>query len=214
MIKLNKGVEPQVLRDNKDEWTRQLLCYVKKGEGIPKSLSSNYASSDVKAALQSECKNKCMYCESIVSHVAYEHIEHIKPKARDKFPELTFEWQNLGLACPVCNINKGSDFDVTMPFVNPYVDDPSQFFVALGNFVHNKQANPRSELTSRRLGLNRPELIERRMERLEAITRLIERYHAQRNLSLKEAILDEIKVEISEDKPYSLCAKSLYDALI
>lgn len=214
MIRINKGTEPNILRDNKASWTEKLLEHIRKNEDIPKTLASNYNHSDVKSALKTECRNKCMYCESVVSHVAHEHIEHIKPKAKNRFPELTFEWQNLGLACPVCNINKGADYDQLAPFINPYVDDPDQFLVALGNFIYNKPANDRAEITVRSLELNRPELIERRMERLEAIKSLIERYHSQTNATLKNAILDEIHHEISENKPYSICAKSLYDALI
>ena len=214
MIRISKGAEPKILKDNKTAWTNTLMGHIRKNEDIPKALASNYNQPDVKSSLKTECRYKCMYCESVVSHVAHEHIEHIKPKAKNKFPELTFEWQNLGLACPVCNMNKGADYDQQAPFINPYVDDPDQFMIALGNFIYNKPANVQAEITVRSLELNRPELIERRMERLEAIKSLIERYHSQNNATLKTAILDEIQQEISEDKPYSMCAKSLYNALI
>jgi energy-coupling factor transporter ATP-binding protein EcfA2 len=55
-------------------------------------------------ALIKETKGKCMYCESFISAVAPEHIEHYRPKAI--YPQLTFDWANLGLACPWCNIKK------------------------------------------------------------------------------------------------------------
>ena len=214
MIKINKGAEPNILVDNKTAWNADLMGYINAGLKVPDGVSNRYNNTEVKAALRTECNNKCMYCESAVSHVSYEHIEHIKPKARTKFPTLTYEWNNLGLACPVCNMNKGDDYDPNLPFINPYIDDPTLHFVALGHLIHHKPANQRAELTKRILKLNRPDLIERRLERLESISRLIDKYHAETNLILKEAIKIEIEIEILDDKPYSLCAKSIYNALM
>lgn len=214
MINLTKGAEPNILRDNKTAWTNELLGHIARGEKIPKSLASNYNQTEVKEALKIESKNKCMYCESNVSHVAHEHIEHIKPKAQNKFPELTFEWSNLGLACPVCNMNKGAEYDNDTPFINPYVDDPVDNFIAMGHFIYNKPNRPRAELTNRTIKLNRPELIEKRKERIESIIRLIERYHSMAEGALKEALLEEINLEIAEDKPYSMCSKSIVEAMI
>lgn len=214
MIRINKGVEPNILTNNKATWTTELLDYINRSEKVPEGVYSRYNHNEVKNSLRKECSNKCMYCESPVAHVSYEHIEHIQPKAKSKFPLLTYEWNNLGLACPICNMNKGDQYDIDLPFVNPYTEDPSLFFIALGYIIYHKAANRRGELTKRVLKLNRPELIERRSERLEAITRLIDKYHSETNLILKEAIKTEIEIEIQPDKPYSLCAKSLYDALM
>lgn len=214
MIKINKSAEPNVLSINKMAWTTELMEYINADTKVPDGVYSRYNCSAVKEVLRKECQNKCMYCESQVSHVSYEHIEHIKPKAKTKFPQLTYEWKNLGLACPVCNMNKGDEYDINLPFIDPYVDDPSLYFVALGHFIYHKNANPRGELTKRILKLNRPDLIERRLERLESIARLIDKYHSEANLTLKTAIKAEIETEILDDKPYSFCARSLYDALI
>lgn len=214
MVNLIKGAEPEILRRNKSAWTRLVLEHIAKGVRIPKSLSSSYNQTEVKEALKAESHNKCMYCESNVSHVAHEHIEHIKPKAQEKFPELTFEWNNLGLACPVCNMNKGADYDHGTPFINPYIDDPLENFIPMGSFIYNKPNTPRAELTSRTLKLNRPELIEKRKERIESIIRLVERYHSLPQGALKDAVLEEINIEIGEDKPYSMCSKSIVDVMI
>ncbi|WP_282042841.1 HNH endonuclease [Winogradskyella flava] len=214
MIRINKTAEPNILTINKANWTAELLGYINRNEKVPSSVASRYNQDDVKQTLRVECKHKCMYCESAVAHVSYEHIEHIKPKAKTKFPELTYEWTNLGLACPVCNMNKGDEYDVNLPIINPYIENPSDFIFALGHFLYNKPASAKAELTRRQLKLNRPELLERRQERLESIIRLINRYHAETNPTLKNAIWTEIDVEVADDKPYSLCAKSIYDAMM
>lgn len=214
MIKITKGAEPDILKDNKENWTKELLDHISKNEKISSTLSSKYNQKEVKDSLKRECRNKCMYCESNVSHVAHEHIEHIKPKARDKYPELTYEWQNLGLACPVCNMNKGAEYDINLPFINPYEEDPQDSFIALGAFLYSRPGVQRAELSKRKLDLNRPELIEKRNERIESIIRLIERYHSISNLTLKQSILEEINIEINEDKPYSLCMKSIYNVMV
>jgi uncharacterized protein (TIGR02646 family) len=214
MIRINKSNEPAILQNNKTAWTTELLGFIGRNEKVPDNVSNRYNNDEVKTLLKNDCKNKCMYCESLVSHVSYEHIEHIKPKAKTKFPDLTFEWSNLGLACPVCNMNKGDEFDANLPFINPYIEDPSLFIFALGHIIYHKPGNQRGEVTKRLLKLNRPELIERRFERLESIFRLIDKYHSETNPILKQAIGEEIEIEVQDDKPYSLCAKSIYNAMM
>ncbi|MBF4465005.1 HNH endonuclease [Flavobacterium sp. LC2016-12] len=214
MVKINKSAEPNILTLNKVNWTTDLLGFINRNEKVPPNVSSRYNQDDIKKTLRDECNNKCMYCESTIAHVSYEHIEHIKPKAKTKFPELTYEWMNLGLSCQICNMNKGDEYDLNLPFINPYLENPSDFIFALGHFIYNKPANTKGELTKRQLKLNRPELLERRQERLESIIRLIERYHAETNPTLKNAIRSEIEFEVGYEKPYSLCAKSIYDAMM
>lgn len=214
MIKINKLAEPACLSDNKHQWTKDLLNAIDTGKKVSDITYNRYNSKEVKDVLKLECKNKCMYCESVVSHVAHEHIEHFRPKARNKNPELTFEWSNLGLACPKCNMNKGDKFEENLPYVNPYLEDPSDFFIAAANIIYHRPGNRRAELTNRTLDLNRPELIAARNERLISIERLINRHAFETNPTLKQAILEEVYIEIGDDKPYSMCSKSLAEMLI
>jgi uncharacterized protein (TIGR02646 family) len=55
--------------------------------------------------LKNEQKYLCVYCESKISaDKNSSHIEHIKPKSQNKFPELTFEYSNLAVSCNgTCN---------------------------------------------------------------------------------------------------------------
>jgi hypothetical protein len=154
-----------------------------------------------------------MYCESPVRHVSFEHIEHIKPKAKDKYPQLTFEWTNLGLACPTCNMNKRDTYSEATPFINPYNDDPLNHFVALGPFVYHKPGDQRAEFTETTIKLNRPDLVERRLERLEIVRLLADKVASIADRALKQNIKDQLAIELESDKPYSLCATYAFNHL-
>lgn len=215
MIRLRKSEEPQVLKENGKEWTSELLKSIVKGDDTSSNLiRRRYADNEVKENLRLECSGKCMYCESRIGHITYEHVEHIKPKAKDKYPELTFSWENLGLSCPKCNLNKSDFYDDNIPFVNPYVDEPSNFFVVLGHFIYHRPGNRRGEITEKKIQLNRVDLIEQRKERIDAIRSLADKYVSENNTGLKQILLDELKEELQEDKPYSACASSVFHALI
>lgn len=209
MIKLNKGPKPDILSNNADSWRDELLGYIQRDEKIPANVGNRYNHTEVKQSLRAESNSKCMYCESKVSHVSYEHIDHIKPKAKNKFPELTFEWQNLGLACPVCNINKSDDFDHQLPILNPYIDVPEHYLVAVGPYVYARPGNSRGQLTEKLLKLNRVELIEQRMERIESIRQMMNSYENEKNEILKKLLLREIILELQEDKAYSFISNAL-----
>lgn len=209
MIKLTKGIEPNILTLNKDAYKKALLDLIAAGEKVPDSVSTKYNQDEIKDALRGECFSKCMYCESKVEHITDLHIEHIKPKAKHKFPELTFEYENLGLACPICNRGKSDIYDDAIPFINPYLDEPEEHFYVYGAFVWAKPNNPRAKLTELKIDLNRPDLLEARGERMKTIRGLINDYHSQPNPTLKAAIKKEILKEVEKDKIYSFCCKTL-----
>ena len=56
--------------------------------------NGNYKHPRNKQALKDAAFDKCMYCESRISHIDFAHVEHIKPKAEDKYPQLAFAWNN------------------------------------------------------------------------------------------------------------------------
>jgi hypothetical protein len=78
MIKLNKSSAPATLIANAQQWTQELLTYHEQNIDPPASLINKYKSESVKETLKVDTYSKCMYCESYVEHVSYEHIEHIK----------------------------------------------------------------------------------------------------------------------------------------
>lgn len=214
MIKLTKGAEPAVLAANKVAWTTQLRALQNANQPVPQALATKYNNDEVKDALRTEGLSKCMYCESKVEHISDLHIEHIKPKAKDKFPDLTYEYDNLGLACPVCNRNKLDTYDPAVPFINPYVDDPANHFISYGFAIWAKHGDNRAKLTENEIELNRPDLLEARGERLKTIRGLIESYHVETNATVKASIKKQILKEVDRDKIYSFCCKTLVDASI
>ncbi len=207
MIELKKGDKPQILTDNATDWTAELLGFIQRGKKVPANITNRYNQKNVKESLQREVKYKCMYCESKLSHVSYEHIEHIKPKF--KYPELTFEWQNLGLACPVCNMNKSDEYDSNLPFLNPFVDKPSDYLFATGPYVFGRPGKDRGKLTEKIIKLNRVDLVEQRLERIDAIRQLMESYEKEKNPTLKKAIYKELIIELGEDKAYSFVLNAI-----
>jgi uncharacterized protein (TIGR02646 family) len=99
----------------------------------PKALlDHNYKHPTNKAALACSTHHKCMYCESKISHVNFGHVEHIKPKAAGFFPNLEFEWTNLGYVCDRCNVAKGSKYFAECEFIDPYSEDPMDHLRAFG----------------------------------------------------------------------------------
>lgn len=214
MIQLIKRLEPQVLTTNKSNLTTQLLGFIARNEKVPSTLSSAYNTTEIKDSLRLESHSKCMYCESNVGHITYEHIEHIKPKAKTKFPHLAYEYDNLGLSCPKCNMNKSDTYDINNTFINPYIDNPINHFNSYGAFIWAKSGDNRAKLTEIEIDLNRAELLETRGERLKTIRGLVDSYNNTPNGILKNALKKEIDIETADNKIYSFCAKKLVVTLM
>lgn len=206
MRKINKGQEPQILADNKEQWRKELVLAALRGDSNVKYLKNKYNQPSIKEALRCETFAKCMYCESDIGHIAFEHIEHIKPKAMDL--DLTFEWENLGIACQKCNHNKGDKYDEDLKFLNPYEDEPSDYLLAVGHLLYHRPGNRRGELTLKELKLNRSELIEKRKERIDSMQTLLDKYSNEDNPRLKELLKGEIITEFNPEKEYSFFVKA------
>lgn len=179
----------------------------------PEALNNgNYKHHLNKKALCDSSSDKCMYCESKISHIDFAHVEHIKPKAENKYPELEFEWSNLGYACPKCNSAKSHKYYDDLPYINPYEDDPGEHIFAFGALLFVRNGSERAEVTIKDIGINRPELIEKRLAKLNDIQNSLNACHRTNNIVLREILLEELKVESSEDKEYSLFVSSLLKA--
>lgn len=69
--------------------------------------NSRYKNDDVKVALKKIYHNKCAFCEQ---RIEQSHIEHYRPKKI--YYWLAFSWDNLLIACPICNQNKSTHFEI------------------------------------------------------------------------------------------------------
>jgi uncharacterized protein (TIGR02646 family) len=81
--------------------------------------SDRYKQHDIKAAIKKIYNNKCAYCEQWIEQ---SHIEHYRPKTI--YYWLAFSWDNLILACPTCNQQKGINFELRGTRVN-FVNIPT-----------------------------------------------------------------------------------------
>lgn len=170
--------------------------------------SGNYKHPDNKQALIDASWGKCMYCESFVVHIDFGDVEHIKPKS--KYPELEFKWENLGFVCGKCNNRKLQKYDEEAPYINPYNDNPEEYVIALGSILRHKNGNERAQLTIIDIDLNRVELVEKRQEKLDEISKVIDQCFRTQNVSLRNIFLKELSKESGDDKEYSFIIKTLF----
>lgn len=202
MIKITKGDCPRILQENATSWTQTLLTKLASGEEPTATERSRYNHPEVKEALVKETYGKCAYCESKVRHVAPGDIEHITPKSVR--PEFWYEWSNLTLACPVCNRNKGVRDE---GLVDPYEVDPEEFLHFAGAFVFGRPGNDSGKLTERVLDLNRAALVERRLERLNAIFSLLDVIKRTSSPQVRAILEHDFLEEVRDDKEYSAMAR-------
>lgn len=112
---------------------------------------------------------RCAYCESAIRHEG--HIEHFRRKNPAHFPELTFVWTNLFLACGSqehCGHfkdRKGASPYDPAHLIKPDVDDPEKFLyfhstgeVRVSAGLRELDDQQRAHETIRAFGLNSPAL--------------------------------------------------------
>lgn len=178
----------------------------------PEALKTNYKHPDNKEALLMASFGKCMYCESQVSHVYFGDIEHIRPKAEGMYPELEFDWDNLGYCCARCNNAKKDRYDETCQIINPYSEDPNAHLIAFGTLVRHKAGSERGALTIATTNLNRAELIEKRAIRLSQLQHALDACYRTSNATVREALLAALNEEGAADKEFSMFAAALIAA--
>ena len=208
MIAVTRALKPAILKQKEQGWLAALRRVVTKTE--KENAADRYQHPEIKAALKAMFHSKCAYCESYIEHVSDSHIEHYRPKS--KFPDLTFDWENLLLSCGKCNSTKykGDRFPETSaggPYINPCTDLPGDHF----QFVYDVKAKlasvygktERGETTETGLGLNRPDLRTYRSKRLAMLLCLAQ--YAQTDPEAQH-LLDEAK---QDDAEYAAFARLL-----
>ncbi len=206
MIRLTKLQVPAHVAERLASRAERYAELLAQGGEIPDSVANGYNHPDVKALLRQETADKCAYCESKVSHVDYGDIEHILSKHhRD---DLRFDYANLTYACGVCNNKKRAYHNEEIPLLNPYQDEPEQHLAAYGPMVMRIPTSDRGLVTERRLDLNRGELVERRMERLEQIETLMDQLSRTTNAAIRMVLEEQIRQECEADKEYAFVVRS------
>lgn len=205
MIKLTKLAEPDVLVKNGAEWTRKHLENIKNNIESSGYLKSKYNEKEIKQQIVKETFGKCAYCESKVRHIHHGDIEHIYPKSLDESKR--FEWDNLTLACEICNQNKSNKDPLLEGIQDPYTGEPENILLFTGSFVFGLDKKGIS--TEKILELNRTELVEQRKEKLEKIHLIIQSVFDEAfPLTTRRVIYNDlIANEASQSREYSAMVK-------
>ncbi|MDR0227865.1 MAG: HNH endonuclease [Flavobacteriaceae bacterium] len=208
MIELKKTKKPQSLADNGDKWTKDLMVDYYQTNVIDKTKQNKYNKPDIKQALILETNEKCAYCESKVTHIYPGDIEHIIPKAL--YPRLTFSWNNLTFGCYWCNNKKRDFLSKECMLLNPYKDKINFHLRAFGPIILHVNNSKRGEITWRKLELNRTELRDKRLEKIEELKNLIDKLNSENIPALKSLIENEIMNFIDRSE-FSFTLKQFFE---
>jgi uncharacterized protein (TIGR02646 family) len=198
---------------------------------------SIYAHKEVKSALLRAQYEKCAFCESKISHIAYGDVEHFRPKAavlvngsltKPAYYWLAYDWSNLYLCCQICNQrHKGNAFpilgtlaSVSNPnlaaerqvFIDPGQEDPLDHIEFIDSIPHGKTA--RGQETIKALGLQREALNAQRRTMLrlhrlllDSLTLLIDQTDTDA-LPVVQNIMAELCAAMKDEAEYAAMSKS------
>jgi len=210
MIRVRRLDEPTSLGRWKGRWQRALGAATTERENA--RAISKYRHKEIKKTLVEMFHGKCAYCESKIRHVDYGDIEHFRPKSKPEFRNLVFEWENLFLACSVCNgpSFKGDRFPEAAeggPPVNPCDDRPEEHlefvFDTVTKLATVASKTVRGKTTVDLFGLNRSELREHR-------SRIIEKLFALSRFARTDPAARKLLEQAQEDaEEYAAFARSL-----
>ncbi len=178
MRNVKRGPMPASLAKNADRWTKELLAEVARAassdERVPESFYNKYNKQDVRDALSIMYGRRCCYCEASVAVVTKGHIEHRRPKrGRSAFPEHTYDWDNLHLACPECNQAKREKWDAAHAILDAVHDKPITRHLSYdvnAEGVWRKALSKRGGTTESHAKLNRDDLVKHARVRIVLAT--------------------------------------------
>lgn len=186
------------------------------------TLDNKKCHDEVVGTLHKRQYGKCCYCEKEISTSGNEQaIEHYKPKAPNKFPELENTWENLLHACADCNGKKGQQFPVDEND-DPLIIDPSsensdpedhlKFHVDDNEITTFGGVSPRKDsnfddTTIRILGLD---LVTRRRDRARYHTKLLEKFieiYFEQDEITKQQKIRMFEMTLSANNKYAAFAR-------
>ena len=171
-----------------------------------------YRHPEIKTTLKEETGWKCVYCESKIGHNTPGDIEHKIPSS--KVEHLHFTWENLTIACTECNRRKNDYYEEGEEFLDPYNDDVENEIQHYGPVLGWNNGNERAEITVKTLELDttiRFSLISRKIEKIEELNNVIERYVKEESTAIKALMKQKIKRMIDKKSEYSAMIKSIIE---
>jgi uncharacterized protein (TIGR02646 family) len=204
MIRVAKPEQaPRILRDRGRRTTEVNQQAFESGERSFRFDSSLYGAKSVKNALIKAQHGKCAFCEAQIRHISHGDVEHFRPKGgvrqstADPMEQpgyfwLAYVWQNLFLACQLCNQSfKKNLFPLADPtrrarshlddlgaeapmLIHPADEDPSSLIGFREEIAFPIDDDPRARTTIEVVGLNRDAMVEHRFDHLMPFKRLRE----------------------------------------
>lgn len=207
MRNLDKLTTPNVLAENHDKWLAAFLA-----DKTNKTNKYRYRHPEIKTTLKEETGWKCVYCESKIGHNTPGDIEHKVPSSKNE--NLHFNWENLTVACTECNRRKNDYYVDGEEFLDPYTDDVENEIQHYGPILGWNSGNERAEITVKTLDLDtsiRFPLISRKIEKIEDLNNVVERYVKENSLAIKTLMKQKIKRMIDKKSEYSGMIKSIIE---
>lgn len=208
MRNIEKLAIPEVLLANHDEWIAE---YVADKANATKKY--RYRHPEIKTALKEETGWKCVYCESKIGHNTPGDIEHKIPSS--KVEHLHFVWDNLTVACTECNRRKNDYYEDGEEFLDPYNEDVEHAIQHYGPVLGWNNGNERAEITVKTLELDtaiRFSLISRKIEKIEELNNVIERYVKEESAAIKSLMKQKIRRMLDMKAEYSGMIKAIIEA--
>jgi len=127
----------------------------------------------------------CCYCETKIVG-SFPEIEHRKPKRGPRgnrvfrgFPECALDWDNLHLACEICNNTKKSKWDADNEILDAVKDVPisehlGYYSSSMGIYRKVQVGKPRGRTTEDHVGLNEDWLLKARAQRFLEVQQLMD----------------------------------------
>lgn len=208
MIRIAKPTQAPAILQTQGQALRTVLCNQHQAGATAFEFDPTvYGHPSVKTALRQAQHDKCCFCEAKIMHVSPGDIEHFRPKRafcqqsggrilKPGYFWLAYDWNNLLLSCEQCNRrHKRNFFPLLNPgqrastpalplaneqplFINPALEDPAAFIVFRKERAIAINRNARGRITIQALGLNRPELLDRRQVWLSVLQGL-QKNHAK-----------------------------------
>jgi len=221
MIKLTRPAKPKILSTKGEQATKQLKTDYDNGKRNFRFDKEIYGHESVKKSVRNAQYDKCCYCES---KEEIGDIEHFRNKSH--YYWLAYDWDNLLFCCPTCNRSfKRSEFpldneankaqthhqDISKEeplLVNPYPENPEDFIDFKGITIFSK--NNKGKTTIATIGLDRPFIDERKLERYNNAKLIFKIYQSLNTTDTKRQelknLLDELKSDSSEFAQMFRCA--------
>ena len=166
-------------------------------------------------------KGCCAYCEGSYEGTSYPQIEHFKPKSL--YPELMFDYNNMNLACQICNMTKLDKYNEKL--INPTEDEPDEHLKYKAYMIC--ALDERGKTTIDMLNLNSEERTGKREEdynkindRLQLINKWIERMDEENEkitqsfIELIDQTVKDVKSKFEEDYEYSTMYRHNFKEII